>query len=375
MGKNRIAIASVVLVILTALVVWKVQQRGAEVVAAPDVTVTLPAFKQGDIDELTFAAPERPKVRHVKQGDTWNLVEPVAAKSDQSAITTALSKLGELEVTGVAATKKENHGMLEVDPKKGTHVTAKAAGKTVLDVWIGSYRSGNSMLRKEGEDTVATVKGSIRFAFSKFLREWRDRSILDLDADHVQSVELSNPHGHFKFVKNGGAWAQAPGEKPIVRFDPERVKSLVSAIATIDASDFAEDGVTPEAAGVGAGAATVLVTTASDAGPGQTLLRIGNLKGSDRYLTVDGVPTLFLVSRWLADRLIGGADQVQALEETKEAAGGSAQNPIPVEPSGMQFHGGPGGAQDPAMQAQIQAMIKQAQAKPAQQAREAAPPK
>jgi hypothetical protein len=331
-GRNRIAIASVVLITLFGLFLWQAKKREAEVVATPDVAVTLPTFKQAEIDELVFAAPERPAVRHKKEGDAWKIVEPVEAKSDQAAITTALQKLGELEVTGIAATKKENHEKLEVDDKKGTRVTAKAGGKVVLDVWVGTYRSGNSMLRKEGEEAVATVKGSIRFAFSKFLREWRDRSIVELASDKVQALELANSNGRLRFVKNGETWAQAPKEKPIARFDPDQVKSLVSSIATLDATDFAEDGVTPETAGVGHGAASVLVTSATDAGQEQLLLRIGSTKGNDYYLAREGVPTIFLVSRWLGEKLVGGADKFQKPEETK-APTGSAADPIQMLPT------------------------------------------
>ena len=362
---NRVAIASFVLLVLLGLVLWKTHEREAEDVAPADVKVTLPPFKQGDVDELILAAPDRPKVRHVKKGDTWNLVEPLAAKSDQSAISTALSKLGELEVTGIAATRKENQGKLQVDAAKGTRVTAKARGKTVLDVWIGTCRAGNSMLRKEGEDTVATVKGSIRFAFSKFLREWRDRNIVNLDADHVRAVELSNPKGHFKFVKGKDTWAQAPGDKPIDKFDPDKVKSLVSAIVTLDATDFADDNAPADATGVGDGAASVIVSTGSDAGQEQVLLRIGKEHGSDYYLSREGVPTIFLISKWLAERLIGGADQFVKTEEPKEPPTG-APNPMQMQPTAI-----PGQPQDPAMQARIQAMIQQAQAN---QAAQAAPP-
>lgn len=353
MGGNRIAIASVVLVVLIGLFVWQMQAREAEIDAKPDVEITLPKIEKDAIDELVLAAPERPKVRHVKQAGEWKLVEPLAAKSDQAAIRTALDKLAELEVTGVAATKKENHARLEVDEAKGARVTAKAGGKTVVDLWIGSYRAGNSMLRKEGEDAVATVKGSIRFAFSKFLREWRDRNVVSLDTDHVRTLELTSSKGHFRFVKEASGWVQAPGEAPIARFDAEKVKSLVTMIATLDATDFAEDGLPPEQTGLGEGAASVLVTTESDAGPGQVLLRIGAVKGNDHYLERDGVATRFLVGKWVAERLTSGADGFQAAEEgAAEATPGSPQAPTPGHP--IDPH-------SPDMQRQIQQALQQAQ--------------
>lgn len=357
MSKNRVAIASIVLVALGLLVVWKAKERETEMAAAPDATVTLPTIKQDQIDELTFAAPDRPTVRHVKKDKEWHLVEPIQAKSDQAAISTALGKLGELEVTGVAATLQANHEKLEVDPKKGTRVTAKAGGKVVLDAWVGLYQTGNSMLRKEGEDTVATVKGSIRFAFSKYLREWRDRSIVDVGADGVQSLELSNAKGILRFVKSGDAWAQAPGEKPIANFDPDEVKSLVSTIATLDATDFADDGVTAEAAGVAPGAPSALIKIASDAGSSQVLVRVGKTKDNDYYVAREDVPTIYLVSKWSAERLLSGADGFEKKAEPA-APQGSQEDPMQVAPTAINHPD----VQDPEMQRKIQEAIRKAQA-------------
>ena len=191
----------------------------------------LPKIKKDDIDELSVAAPEKKPVILKKADKAWKLSEPLATDADHTAVEAALGKLEELEVIGVAATKPENHEKLEVTDAKAVHVIAKQAGKPVLDLLIGSYSSGNTMVREKSAVNVATVKGSIKYPFDKEVKEWRDRSIVDVPVDQVQSAVFANKNGTWKFVKADGAWKQAPGEKEIAEFDPSKVKAQDIAIA------------------------------------------------------------------------------------------------------------------------------------------------
>ena len=43
-------------------------------------------------------------------------------------------------------------------------------GQTVIDMFVGSFQSNNSMVRLNGQNNVATVKGSIRYLFTKLPR-------------------------------------------------------------------------------------------------------------------------------------------------------------------------------------------------------------
>jgi len=267
-----------------------------------------------------------------------------------------LDKLEELEITGVAATTKDNHARLEVDAAKGTHVVAKAGGATVLDLWVGLYKSGSSMLRKEGEDVVATVRGSIRFAFQKDLRGWRDRTIASLDTDNITGLTLSTAQGTLQFVKQDGSWAQAPGEKPIERFDPSRVDTLVTSIATLKAADFPSDPISDEEAGLteGPDAATVTVAMSGDAGQQGVVLRLGKKVATNRYAKREGDPTMYLIANFTADNMTGGPSKFQKPEEKPED---SAAAPPQGTPPGMPAGHPPTGLD----QAKLQQLLQQYQ--------------
>jgi hypothetical protein len=350
MTQNRLGLATAVLLVLVGLVVWRISARKAEDQPPPSqAAVKLPKIDTKTIDELELTTPDDPKVVLKKQGEEWRVAEPVDAKADQDAVQTALTKLGELEVTGTASTKSKNHERLEVDPKKGTRVVAKSGGKAVLDGYIGLYQSGNSMFRLHGQEAVATVKGSIRYAFGKALREWRDRTITKVETTAVQEVSFENKNGQYHFVRAGEEWKQVPakGKKPIAPLDMSKVKGLVGTAASLNATDFAEPGVTPEQAGLGAGAATVRVETGGgDAGAAQEIVyRVGAEKEDKNvYLVREGDPTIYVVSAWIGGRLVPNDDTFVKKEPTQvnttieapprdpNARPGSRQNPIQVEP-------------------------------------------
>lgn len=334
MSGNRLLTAIAVLAALLAITVWQFNRRESEDKQAPAVSAKLPKVKKEDVTELMVAAPGKTAVTLKKDGDVWKMTAPVAADADKDAADTAVSKLAELEVMGVAATKAENYDKLEVTDAKGVHVVAKQGDKVLADLLIGTYLSGNTMVREKSAVNVATAKGSIKYPFDKEVKEWRDRSIVDVPADQVQTAVFTNKNGSWKFVKADGAWKQAPGEKQIPEFDPSKVSSVVSNAAGLRANDFAAADVTADAAGVGANAIGTVALTygGADAGVKDILVRIGNKKDTNYYAQREGKDPIYLIAEFAGDKMLpSGPDKF-----TKEKpASGSPGNPIPVLPEGM----------------------------------------
>ena len=335
MSGNKLLIATAVLAVLLGVTVWQFNARDTEDQRAPDVSVKLPKIKKDEIDELSIAAPEKKPVVLKKTDKKWKLSEPLATDADHSAVEAALGKLEELEVIGVAATKPENHDKLEVTDAKAVHIIAKQAGKPVLDLLVGAYRSGNTMVREPKNDVVASVKGSIKYAFDKEVKDWRDRTIAEVTAEQVKEIAFENAHGSFHFVKDGSEWKQAPGDKPLPNFESGKIVSLVGTATTARAQDFAAEGVTPEAAGVAPKAdGRVTLTTGGDAGVQQVVLHVGHKIGENFYLTREGKAPIFIVSPFAGERLLSGADKFVKDEPKPDAKAeaGSPKKPIPVLP-------------------------------------------
>ena len=126
------------------------------------------------------------------------MTAPVDAETDESAISTALDKLGEMDVTGIAASREENYELLEVDDS-GIQVTVHQGDETV-ELIIGAYRGRNTMVRVAGEPSVFQVAGSIKYAFNKELKDCRNRRVLAVQADRVRRIHFESENGDYTFT-------------------------------------------------------------------------------------------------------------------------------------------------------------------------------
>lgn len=388
-NRHRLTIGGGALIVMVVLAYWVVGQRTGDSPISDD-RPSLPELERDRITQLTIRLPgddagaegagagnagaetagaEGTRVRLERAEAGWRLAEPVQAAAGESAVTTALDKLVDLEVVGLAASKPQHHEALEVDSGHGLQVIAKQGETELVNLWIGAYRSGNTMVRQDGHDEVLMVRGSIKFAFNKSATDWRDKTISDLTAGDVAELKIENEHGVLRFAKRGDAWQRmgaSGGTAPAddAEFDPAKVSSLVSSIARLNAVDFAAEDVTPEAAGLGPQAASVTLVArtssaateetqgasegeeasagstpeadptesasgeaaATEGGEVQTLvLRVGaevDAESHNRYLSVDGEDTIYVVSSYIGERLLADASAFArgAEEEAGEAA-------------------------------------------------------
>src|SRR5690606_35439808 len=112
------------------------------------------------------------------------------------------------------------------------------------------------------------IRGQIKFAFNKPAQDFRDRAIVELEADDVREATFTNANGRFHFRKNGEAWEQvlepaegAPAPVAIERFAPTKVGTTVSGLARLRASSFGAADVTADSAGLGDDAQRVVLVS------------------------------------------------------------------------------------------------------------------
>lgn len=321
--KNRLAIAAVVFVALLGAAMWTTQNQHAPSTQS-DASTTIEAPARDAIDAIEITRPGGEKVRIEKKGDAYRLVAPIDAEIEKSAIDTVLDRLSELSIRGVAATRPENHARLEVDDAKAIRVVVETKGAKALDILLGAYKSGGTMLRRAGEDRVWIASGSLKHAFQKEVREWRNRQIVDVSASDVREVRLENAKESFHFVRGeDGAWEVGPGQKAIERFDPEAVQSLVSTLARLRTVDFDDARPAPETTGLGDDASRAILTVTSAGGdePQTIVLRLGKQAPgrTEVYLAREGSPLVYLVSKFTEQSIRPEVARFQKLEEKKSA--------------------------------------------------------
>ncbi|QQR89997.1 MAG: DUF4340 domain-containing protein [Myxococcales bacterium] len=362
--EKRLAVGFMVMLVLIGLTAWAFASRRAELKGDSVAGASLPPIPANKLDEIEIYKSADDYVRLSKVDGKWVVSAPVQGEADSSAADTAVEKLTELKVTGVAATHKDNHKALEIDDQTGIRVIAKEKGKTLADLVLGVSRSGSTMVREHGKDKVLSVAGSIKWTFAKDLKSWRNRKILALEAGKIARVDYKHDNVSFSLVNKDGSWDLADGSKAIKKFSASKAQSLVNNVASLNATDFAADSVTPEQAGLDHPNATVTVSMQAAEGtkPEVHTVIIGKKNPSDEnqyFIQRTDKPIIYLTTKYIAERLMPTEKDLQE-DEKKE---GDAP-PTPLPGAGMPgMPPGAGGGQQlpPEVMRQIQQQLQQQQ--------------
>ena len=332
--KNRIAIGAMVFFVLLGVTAWAVNSRDRQPASAGEIpTIDL---DKAAITVLEITRPQDGRVVLSKGDDSWRVVEPVEATADQNNVDSALNRLAELEIRRIVATKPEHYARLQVDEDNAVRVTVKAGDETLSELMVGKYGDGMTMVRIDDRSEVFGVSGSLRYAFDRELKAWRDRKVVNVKPEDVQTIRFDGPNGTFAFEREGEAWAARQGRKALGNFDPKQVKGIVSSTARLVASDFAVEDMSEARAGLTEPRATVTLTATETPDPIVLELGAATEQGDELYLRRKGEPTVYVISQYLADRLQPDAAAFRAPDEpiapppTGPAAGSQPQLPPEV---------------------------------------------
>jgi len=301
--KNRVALAGGAFVLLLALAIWTIREHRPETSTSATKGPSFPQIKKEALDEVEIHRPNEPLIRLKKTDKTWSLTAPVQAETDETAVTAALDALGDIKVRGVAATKKENYALLEVDDAHAVRVVAKQGGKVVADFAVGAFRGGNTMIRLKDQPQVLSVSGSLKYSFNKPVRDFRNREITKFAETDVKKIRFVSSAGTFAFVRDNNTFKPDAGQKPLKDFDSGKVDAIVRSLVTLSASDFATPDVTDAQAGLDKPNATVTLSIEKDKKPLEIVLLLGKTTSSegDVYLKRSDRPLIFTVSKFSAE--------------------------------------------------------------------------
>ncbi len=329
--KNRIAIGAGVFVALLGLTLWAVNRGDRQPTNAAEVPSL--SIDKDAITSIEVTRPGEETVLLSSVDGTWRLAKPLDAEADQGNVEAALNRLAELELARIVATQPDNYARLQVDEANAVAVVVQAGDETVATLAIGKYADGMTMLRLDERTEVFGASGSLRYAFDRELKAWRNRRVVAEEADAVQSIRFESPNGTFAFERAKDGWTPLEGEKAIGELDPKKVTGIVATAARLTASGFAAEDVSAARAGLTEPKAAVTMTFAEGTEP--IVLELGDAteEQGEVYLQRRGNGTVYIVSEYLAKRLQPDSEAFEKVDAPE--APPPAMPTMPAMPQGQ----------------------------------------
>jgi hypothetical protein len=260
------------------------------------------------IEEIKVASAAGDATTLKKQGGGWQVVQPIAAKaedSEVSGITSALSSVEMVRVIDENPTSLNDYGLS--NPR--IEVDFKATGdKDYRRLLVGekSPTGADLFAKRNDEKKVFLIPAMQETTFNRTTFDLREKVLLKFDREKVDALDVTAGGKTLAIAKDGGDWKIT---KPVAtRADFGAVEGLVGRLQTAQMKSIVADEAAPvdlKKYGLDKPEATVNL----NAGSARATLLIGG-KAADNtvYARDASKPAVVTVESALIDDLKKGAD-------------------------------------------------------------------
>jgi len=284
---------------------WKTPEGGDTGKKSEKVFAGLQADK---IEEVRITSAGGDATTLKKDNGVWQMLQPVAAKADESEVSGITSALATTDVTRVIDENPSNLNDYGLSNPR-IEVNFKAAGdKEYRKLFIGekSPTGADLFAKRNDEKKVFLIPAYQETTFNKDTFALRDKVVLKFDREKVDGVEVAAAGKSLVMSKEGPEWKI---KKPVdTRADYGSVEGLIGRVQTLQMKSIVGDQATPadlKKYGLEKPEATVNI----NAGSARATLLIGG-KATDTtvYARDASKPAVVTVESALMDDLKKGAD-------------------------------------------------------------------
>ncbi|MGA6953918.1 MAG: DUF4340 domain-containing protein [Candidatus Acidiferrales bacterium] len=291
-------------------------QRGQKEAAKATVDTSKPAFavQAQDISSLSISYPADPKAQAIqlaKVSGAWEITSPIQTGADDPAVEGIVEQLATARVSQTepaAPDRLKAYGLetpavgLEFQLKNGTKHTLKLGTKDFTGVSVYALADNS----KE----VALMPESLLVSVDKPLQELRDRAVLHITSDDVNSFELKNSSGEVAASKGKNGWQFS---KPAsTAGDEDAITSLFTTVANAKMVTVTSE--TADKLGSYGLTSPAITFTASDARGKSATLLVGKKEGDEYFARDISRPTIFRINQDLYKKL---TENYNDLRDTK----------------------------------------------------------
>jgi hypothetical protein len=256
------------------------------------------------IERLTVKSEKGESTTVEKKSGKWQQTQPAAVEADEAELSGITSNLASLEVQRVVDEQATDFKQYGLDPAR-IEVGFKAAGQDHRLLVGQKTPSGSDLYAKlPDKPRVFLVSSYLGSTFNKSPFDLRDKTIIKIDHDKVDSVDITSADHAVKLAKSGSDWRlKAPVD---ARADFSTVEGVLGrlntgqmkAIAAPNATDLKEYGLDKPS-----------LTVTLGSGSSQAGLAIGKAAAEGTTYARDlSRPMVFTVENSLVDELKKPAD-------------------------------------------------------------------
>ncbi len=207
-----------------------------------------PELEQDHVDSLEIRNSHG--TFHLAKDDgEWRLVEPIDFPADSAAVNGLIRSIQNLEAERILSTDDvdlQAYGL--DDPKLGVVLETKDGSRFALTVGDETALGSNRAVRRNNESSIVLGPGWWVNDLDKELVDWRSKSVVDLVADDLASLELAAGDDQVRVNHVGGVWTLADPIEDVA--DEDHVRDLVSALNALQIKEFLDSSADSEALGL-----------------------------------------------------------------------------------------------------------------------------
>jgi len=254
------------------------------------------SIKSEDIEEIAIKAADGQTTRVKNEGGTWKIVEPEAVAADQGEISSMAGSLASLDIQRVVDENAADAKQYGLDPAR-IEVEFKVKGGKDHRLHLGERTptGGDLYARFPDQKRVFLVSSFLDSTFNKNTFALRDKSIIKIERDKVDRIEIVADKRSVTLAKNGNEWqmlapVKARADFAAVEGTLERLASAqMQGIAAAEGGDLKKYKLEPPvasfAANTGSSRATLLF--------GETENALIYAKDAARPMVFTVAPTLY----------------------------------------------------------------------------------
>ncbi len=244
MKMKQLIAAAIVLAALTATLYWSNHRKPADNSAATGAgaTTKIISLKQDDISKLEIKKLNGDDVVLNRVApDRWKITSPMPLVADQDTVSTILYTLSPLDNATVVEEKTSDlkaYGL--ADPAVTVSATEKDGKTQTILIGDDTPTGGSAYAMLSGDPKVFSVPTNTKTSLNKSLSDLRDKRLLPVDFDKIDSVQITGPkaQSHVRLR-----------QRPVDRSNPKDVRGdtskLENVIEKLRVADM--DPSTPEA--------------------------------------------------------------------------------------------------------------------------------